>query len=127
MSDDRTDSQRTGPATAVAEAVPPGSGRRRRHPILIAVVAVGLALLLGWIIAGLPGIGAANSITVILLVVTGISGGLTLVFVVSAIRKAHQRKRLGAGEMFAVVVCSLITGAVSIVQLAQTALQLAQH
>jgi Na+/proline symporter len=127
VSDDLTESRRTRPATAVADAEPTGSGRRRLPPALIAVIAIGLALPLGWIFAGLPGIGARGSVSLFLLVVGGISGGLTLVFVVNAIRKARHRKRLSLGEMLAVVVSSLITGAISTVQLVQTALQLVQR
>lgn len=125
MAEERTE---LGTTTAIAETAPVGDvAHRRWHPALIVLVAIGLALLLGWIFAGLPGIGTGVTLSVVLLVVAGISAVLTLAFVANAIRKARRRERLSAGELLTVALSSLIIGIVSIIQVVQTVAQIARH
>lgn len=127
MADDDPGQSRSA-ATTTAVAEPPARrGLRQIHPVVIVLVAVGLAALLGWVFAGFPGIRASGSVSVVLLVVAAVSGTLTLIFVVDAVRKTRSRKRMSAGEMRAVVASGLVTGLVSLIQLVQTALQLARH
>lgn len=105
--------------------LPPALGKpRRTRALLILGVAAGVALLLGWIFAGLPGVGAPDALGVALVAVAIASGGLSLIFVFNAVRKARGSERVGRRELAAVVVSSAITGIISLIQLFQTLQQL---
>ncbi len=110
--------------TALAEAEPATPSRRGLHPALIVLIAIGAAVLLGWIFAGLPGLPAANALGLVLLVIAALSGTLTLVFVIVGLRKASRGQRLTRREVILVITSSLITGSISLVQLVQTIQQL---
>lgn len=104
-------------ATAVADASAAPSARRRAHPVLIVVIAIGLAVLIGWIIAGLPGLHAPDRLSLVLIMVSLTSGLLTLIFVIRALRRARSGGRANSGERTAVLISSLMTAIISIAQM----------
>lgn len=113
-------------ATAVASA-PHEKGRSsgRAGALIAAGVALVVVLALGWIVAGLPGLQSPNVLGVALIIAALISGGLTLIFVVDALRKARRREQPNARGIVVVVICSLITGVIALIQLIQTVQQVA--
>lgn len=106
-------------------AIPAKDGAQGRGTIiLVSIFALVIVVAIGWIVTGLPGLHRANSVSVALLLIALISGSLTLIFVVDTVRKARKRQVVGARDMVVVLVCSLITATVAMIQLVQTLQQL---
>lgn len=112
-------------ATTTAIASPDhGASSGRGRAVVIGIVALLIVGALGWILAGLPGLHSPNALGIALIVAALISGGLTLIFVVDALRKARKREQASVREMVVVVICAMITGVIALVQLIQTIQQL---
>jgi uncharacterized membrane protein len=111
----------------VAVATEPSAARSRPwlRAVVVGLLAIGVALLLGWILSGLPGVGSQHIVGVVLLIAALASGVLTLAFVASALRKARTRKQVQRRELAIVVGAGIVTGVISIVQLMLTFEQLA--
>lgn len=96
----------------------------RASAIIVGIVALVIVLAIGWIAAGLPGLHATNTVSVALLLVALVSGSLTLIFVIDAVRRARKREAASRRDMAVVVICSLITAVVALIQLVQVIQQL---
>lgn len=107
-----------------SETATKGATVGRASVAIAALVALVIVVGIGWLVAGLPGLREANSVSVALLLIALVSGSLTLIFVMDALRKVRKREAAGTRDILVVVVCSLITGAVALIQLVQTVQQL---
>jgi hypothetical protein len=124
---DRDDAaeERTGPVpVALGDHASTSHKGRGRRTTLIVVLAIGVALLLGWALAGLPGVGNSSAVNVALLVAALISGGLTVIFVLYGVHKARTTQQLSVRDGMLVLSSALITGLLTILQLISTAQQI---
>jgi hypothetical protein len=100
---------------------------RGRRTALVVVLALAVASLLGWALAGLPGVGNSSKVNTALLIAALISGGLTVIFVIYGLRKARTTQQLRVRDGMLVLVSGLITGLLTILQLISTTEQLMQR
>jgi hypothetical protein len=90
-------------------------------------LAIGVALLLGWALAGLPGVGNSTAVNTALLIAALVSGGLTVIFVIYGLRKSRSTQQLSLRDGALVLCSALVTGLFTILQLISTAEQLIQR
>ena len=111
------------PTTATAPtATATRAAERRRwegRAVVAVIAGIIIVLLVGWIINGLPGLKRPNVLNVVLLLVAIVSGGLTVIFVFDALRKARLRQHAKRRDMLVVLVASLITAGVAIIEMIQ--------
>jgi cytochrome bd-type quinol oxidase subunit 2 len=121
------DSASNAPSATVATTTTtqPEEGRRWRGTAVLAVIGgVVVVLLIGWLISGMPGLKGANVLNVVLLLVAIISGGLTVIYVTIALRKIRLREQAKVRDMVVVLMASLITAGVALVEMIQALQQL---
>ena len=119
MSQDRV--EQAPAATAVRSEEARRWGGKTALTIIAGIVVV---VLVGWIINGMPGLDHPNVLDVVLLIVTIVSGGLTVIYVLDALRKLRARKKASVRDMLVVLMASLITAGVALVEMFQAFQQL---